>query len=255
MTANNRLSAHSLETQSPSLQRVQGDARPACEIKLLLSQEQALAVEERCRTELLLDPHCLYQSSMGYHIKSLYCDTPEWDVFFRRNRYRLFKFRVRQYGSSTQVYLERKSKKGIVVRKKRWCIPLQQLALLNEDKNEAWEGSWFQGQLIRNRLSPVCLIEYDRVAYYGSSDNEPVRLTFDRNIEGGLFNQWSMTSQLFMQPVLQNLVVCEFKFRGILPTLFKSLMHDLQLSTTGVSKYRYCIETSGILNQEQKNYA
>lgn len=255
MTALYRQSVPSVEAQSPSLRRVQGDTQSACEIKLLLNEEQALAVEDRCRSELLLDPHCTYQSSPGYHIKSLYCDTPQWDVYYRRNRFRLFKFRVRQYGSSTQVFLERKSKKGIVVRKKRWCIPLQQLAQLHEVKGEAWEGSWFQSQLNRNRLSPVCLIEYDRVAYYGSNDHDPVRLTFDRNIEGGLFHEWSMTSPAFSQPILQNQVVCEFKFRGHLPTLFKSVMHELQLSTTGVSKYRHCIETSGILNQEQKNYA
>jgi SPX domain protein involved in polyphosphate accumulation len=234
---------------------MQGQAQPACEIKLILNEEQASAVEDRCRSELLLDPHCMYQSSPGYHIKSLYCDTPQWDVYYRRNRYRLFKFRVRQYGSSSQVYLERKSKKGIVVRKKRWCIPLQQLSQLRDVTEETWEGSWFQNQLIRNRLSPVCLIEYDRVAYYGSSDGEPVRLTFDRNIAGGLLHEWSMTSQLYKQPILQNLVVCEFKFRGRLPSLFKSYMHDLQLSAIGVSKYRYCIEGSGILNQEQKHYA
>ncbi|MBL8821358.1 MAG: polyphosphate polymerase domain-containing protein [Planctomycetia bacterium] len=255
MTAPIRLTVASLETQSPSLRRLQGDTQPACELKLLLSEEQALAVEDRCRLELLLDPHCTNQSSPGYHIKSLYCDTPEWDVFHRRNRFRLFKFRVRQYGSSTQVYLERKSKKGIEVRKKRWCIPLQQLGLLNGDAEQDWEGSWFHNQLIRNRLGPVCLIEYERVAYYGSSGSEPVRLTFDRHIRGGLHHPWSMTSQTFSMPILRNQVVCEFKFRGLLPPLFKSIIHELQLTTSGVSKYRHCIDASGVLKQEQKNYA
>lgn len=255
MSAPIKLSFPSIETQSPSLRRLQGDTQPACELKLLLNEEQALAVEDRCRSDLMLDPHCTNQPSPGYHIKSLYCDTPQWDVYYRRNRYRLFKFRVRQYGSSTQVYLERKSKKGIEVRKKRWCISLQQLSQLNDGAGQAWEGSWFQSQLVRNRLGPVCLIEYDRVAYYGSSGDEPVRLTFDRNIEGGLFKQWSMTSHAMKLPLLNNLVVCEFKFRGNMPPLFKNLIHDLCLTTSGVSKYRHFMEASGILSQEQKNYA
>jgi hypothetical protein len=90
--------------QSPSLDR-RGAAEPARELKLLLDEPLACEVQRRLRPVLSLDPHC--EGDGGYQLTTLYCDTPQLDVLHRRGRYRLFKFRLRRYGTSNRIYLER----------------------------------------------------------------------------------------------------------------------------------------------------
>ncbi len=215
-------------------------------MKFLLSEELAREVEERLASRLSLDPHADPSRGNGYHIRTLYCDTPQLDVFHRVGRYRLFKFRLRQYGVSPKVFLERKSKRGHLVRKRRSTIPLEQIGCFADGPpTSGWEGDWYYRQLARNRFAPVCLIGYDRVAYYGTCSEGPLRLTFDRQIHGGLTSDWSLTPLETSQPLLTGLVVCEFKFRGALPSVFKSVIESLQLSPCGVSKYRHCIQSSG----------
>lgn len=230
--------------ESPSLNSSAGCGLPACEMKFLVDDSLARCVEERLRPHLLPDPHSDPDRGHAYQIRTLYCDTPERAVLQRLGRYRLFKFRLRQYGASPRVFLERKSKRGEVVRKRRTSISREHVAnFALGQPDPAGEAGWFHRQLVRNRLAPVCLIEYERVAYYGKSSGGPVRLTFDRQICGGLASDWSLAPLAKTEPILPGLIVCEFKFRGALPTLFKSAIEALQLVPRGVSKYRHGIQT------------
>ncbi len=232
--------ATELDSRSPSLRGRKAGDLPACEMKFLLDEATAVAVEEFLSPYFDLDPHSAPGNSRsgdrsGYHITTLYCDTPELSVFRRLGRHRLSKFRLRRYGDSPSVHLERKSKRGLVVRKRRSSIDLANL--------DGFTG-WYRNQLDRNRLSPVCLIEYDRVAYCAASVEGPLRLTFDRRIGGVLHDEFSLASPRAMAPILGGRVVCEFKFRGALPSLFKAAIAALQLTPCGVSKFRHCIQTS-----------
>ena len=232
--------AAELDFRSPSLRGRKAGDLPACEMKFLLDDAAAVAVEAFLSPYFELDPHSATGNSglgdrAGYHITTLYCDTPELSVFRRVGRHRLSKFRLRRYGDSSCVYLERKSKRGLIVRKRRSSIDLDCL--------DGFTG-WYRNQLDRNRLSPVCLIEYDRVAYCAASVEGPLRLTFDRRIGGVLHDQYSLSSTRAMAPLLDGRVVCEFKFRGVLPSLFKAAIAALQLTPCGVSKFRHCIQSS-----------
>jgi hypothetical protein len=229
-----RAATPSVDARSPSLRGRRAGDLPACEMKFLLDEATALAVEEMLSIHLSPDPHsrATNDTPLGYHITTLYCDTPEWSVLHRRGRHRLSKFRLRRYGDSPRIFLERKSKRGIVVRKRRSTIDLASLRDFS---------GWYRNQLVRNRLAPVCLIEYDRVAYCGASVEGPLRLTFDRRIGGALHDEWSLASRQSPAPFLAGKVVCEFKFRGALPSLFKSAIATLQLAPCGVSKYRQCV--------------
>jgi hypothetical protein len=231
------------DAQSPSLNSAAERGLRACEMKFLVADRLAREIEERLQPHLLPDPHGNPDEGNAYHIRTLYCDTPERAVLQRLGRYRLFKLRLRQYGASPRVFLERKSKRGEVVRKRRTTIPLDQVANIAVGQPDAaWEAGWFHRQLLRNRLVPVCQIEYQRIAYYGSSSEGPLRLTFDRQIRGGLSGTWSLAPLPATEPILPGLVVCEFKFRGMLPALFKSAIEALQLVPRGVSKYRHGIQ-------------
>src|SRR5262245_6846348 len=96
---------------SPSLDRLRADGPRAFEFKFLLDPAQALEVEARLAAGLSLDPHADEANGNGYQVTTLYCDTPQWDVFHRQGRYRLFKLRLRRYGQAEHVFLERKAKR------------------------------------------------------------------------------------------------------------------------------------------------
>lgn len=232
--------------QSPSLYGA-GDKTPAFEMKFLLDEAQAREVEARLRACLAPDPHADPAVGNGYRITSLYCDTPRWDVFRRAGRYGGFKLRVRQYGACEQLFLERKARRRNRVRKRRSVILLDELARFHAaNLDSGWEGAWFRRQLLRNELAPVCLITYERVAYFGSGLEGPLRLTFDRQIHGTLSTTWSLHAEEPRHHLLARQVVCEFKFRGSLPAIFKSVISAMQLTPTGVSKFRHCLAAWGV---------
>src|SRR5688572_9002893 len=69
----------------------------ATELKFALDTEGAAAVREWARTELVPDPHAADAEGDGYHTTSLYFDTEDLDVFFRRGSHGRAKYRIRRY--------------------------------------------------------------------------------------------------------------------------------------------------------------
>lgn len=225
--------------ESPSLDPKKSGLA-AYEFKFLLDEAQAREVENRLAAHMTLDPNA--DANGNYHISTLYCDTPNLDVYHRRGRHRLSKFRIRRYGESTRIYLELKSKKKQEVRKRRTSIDLDRLDDLVQDRPGASLGAMSYGrQLRRAGAVPVVLIEYDRVAYFAPGANGTLRLTFDRQIRGGATQGWSLNRPNETSQVLSDRVVCEFKFRGAMPSLFKTVVQVMNLAPCGVSKYRLCI--------------
>lgn len=238
---------HPDDARSPSL-RGAGKA-PAREMKFLLDEATAREIEQRLRPVLLADPHSqpLGADGAGYHITTLYCDTPDLRVFHRVGRHRYCKFRLRRYDDSPELYLERKAKRRWTVRKRRSTIPVDELAQFGEsDPGREWPGAAYHRQLQRNALQPVCLIEYDRVAWFGHCSEGPLRLTFDRRIVGGPTGDWSLARGAVSYSLLADQVVCEFKFRGAMPAPFKEVVQALQLVPRGISKFRQCLTAAGV---------
>jgi hypothetical protein len=242
---------HSHRHASPSLHRKRAGGARAFELKFLLSPEEASEVEYRLGPILQLDPHADPARENRYRITTLYCDTPRWQVFHQQGRFRLFKLRLRRYGESEQIYLERKAKRKDHVRKLRSSIAMELLggfaepAKILDDKALNGFGGWYHRQLRRNELRPACLVEYQRTAYFGASADGPVRLTFDRQVHGGLVDAWSFEMPARQEQILTSQVVCEFKYRGPMPALFKSAMEAMQLTPGRVSKYRLCVQALG----------
>jgi hypothetical protein len=234
------------EALSPSLRPwIPGDA-PAFEMKFLLDDARARDVESRIAARLSPDPHSDPKLRNAYHISTIYCDTPEFDVFHRVGSYRRRKYRLRRYGNEPLVFLERKTKRGERVRKRRAKIDgcdLSSLSAFSTDPD--WPGHWFHKQLVQRRLEPVCNVQYLRTAYVGIGDEGPLRLTFDRDVRTRLVKDWLLPPTVDGIPVLTGHVVCEFKFRGNLPALFKGIIQELALEPTGISKFRHCFRAAG----------
>lgn len=233
--------------QSPSL-TPRGGGAAAFEVKFLLDESLADEVTRWANARLTRDIHASDEQGGAYSTTSLYTDTPESDVYFRSPKYKRRKFRVRRYGHEPWVFLERKNKAGDRVSKRRDKVLVDELERLAPTLAVTdWPGHWFHQRLLRRRLQPTCLISYERAAFYGSCAEGPLRLTMDRRVQGQLWDQWTVAPVTAGQPLLENQVILELKFRDALPQPFKQLVADLQLQPRPVSKYRRCREAFGVL--------
>ena len=243
-----RNTASSDYAESPSLSAWSDRRVRAYELKFLLSEAQACEVEARARTQLVSDPHADPNLGNAYRITSLYCDTARFDVFHRIGAGKRRKHRLRRYDLAPGIFLERKTRRGDRVRKRRTLIPDAELALLAHPMSVMeWPGHWFHRHLLCRQLAPVCLIGYERVALTGPSPEGPLRLTFDRSIRGALSSAWRVDPVEAGVGVLTGQVVCEFKYRAFLPTLFKQIIEAMHLTPRAVSKYQVFLSASGLM--------
>jgi len=233
--------------ESPSLvARGEADG-PAFEMKFLLPERCALDIEAWAQGRLMLDPHGDPALDGAYRTTSLYCDTPDLDVYRRSRLYRRRKFRVRRYGAAPGTFLERKSTWGDRVGKQRTGITEEELSNLAMPMSlVTWSGHWFHRSLLARQLGPACLIAYQRTAYVGKCAEGPLRLTLDRRVRGILTSEWNPAPFGGGLPLLTGDVIVEFKFRSALPGPFKELVAEMQLAPSKVSKYRLCREAWGV---------
>jgi hypothetical protein len=232
--------------ESPSLASAKDRAGPAYELRFLLDEEQAYRVEAWARRHLAVDPHGDPALGGAYRTTSLYCDTPELDVYYRMPRYKHRKFRVRRYGTASWVFVERKSKWGDRVEKRRDAISEEDVPLLAHPMSLAsWPGHWFHRRLLLRRLGPACRIVYQRTAYVGACAEGPLRLTLDRHVRGILTSEWNLTPFEGGLRLLADQVILELKFRSALPALLKRVVETHRLSPRTASKYRLCCEAWG----------
>ena len=234
--------ADRVEVESPSL-FAGGGGPTAYEMKFLLTEEQAREVAVRVSTRLALDPYADPALDNGYLITSVYTDTPDYDVL-RRTGASSRKYRARGYGIGGPVFVERKTKRGDEVRKRRNRVPSGDLSILDAvELAPDWPGEWFRRQTANRRLRPVCRISYERVAYMGPSDGGAIRVTFDRRVRGAVVNGWEVAPVDPAPGLLDGRVICEFKFRVAMPGLLKGVIEGLGLCPSSVSKYRLFMET------------
>ncbi|MBI3864812.1 MAG: polyphosphate polymerase domain-containing protein [Planctomycetia bacterium] len=214
-------------------------------MKFLLADDLACQVESALAPHLVHDPFSVPELGNAYRVTTVYCDTPELDVYHGLGSHKRRKYRLRCYGDESRVYLERKTKRAQQVRKKRTWVAAEDLAGLSQfQPRPDWQGDWFHQQLLKRRSNPVCCLSYLRTAYVGTSEHGPIRLTFDRQLAGAATTAWLPHQADAPIPFLGEQVVCEFKFRGALPVPFKSVIQSLQLTPCGVSKYRHCMQTA-----------
>jgi hypothetical protein len=237
----------SISFESPSLAAPTAAIGPAFELKFLLDESGAQRVEAWAHAILAFDPHGDPARCGAYLTTSLYCDTPELDVYYRSPSYRRRKFRARRYGNAPWIYLERKSKRGDRVAKRRTPIGEEELTPLGLPMSlVTWPGHWFHRSVVARRLGPACRIAYERTAYVGTCSEGPLRLTLDRRLRGMLAEGWNLGPFEGGLPLLASRVILELKFCSALPLPFKQLIQELSLAPSPVSKYRLCREAWGV---------
>lgn len=220
------------------------DRTDAYELKFHLPADAAARAEEWARRRLTPDVHGV---EGRYQITSLYCDTAAMDVYHKTKGFKRAKFRVRRYGDGETIFLERKRRKGDVVKKRRDAVAPPELPLLGgSDVSLEWPGWWFYRQVQFKGLRPSVCIGYTRTAFMGTSATGAVRLTLDRGVSGLPAEGWAVPSVQGGKVLLSDSVILELKFRATLPPLFLELLSELPPSGPGVSKYRLCVDAFGL---------
>lgn len=213
----------------------------ARETKFLVDAAKADGIRAWAREHLARDPSGEGPTGDEYSTTSLYFDTKNYDVYYQRRSYKRAKYRIRRYGLSDVVFLERKFRSSRLLAKRRTIVPVKDLAWLDEAKSDtAWPGHWFHRRLLLRGLQPIMQFSYTRVARLGQAENGPVRLTLDTNLRAlPMFDKAFIPGVgVPVTPFMNNQVVLELKYRVELPALFRKLVEEFKLSRAKVSKYR-----------------
>jgi hypothetical protein len=227
---------------SPSVQRGTGDRIPAFELKFVVPEETARRVSAWAASWMLRDAHADPAADGAYQTTTLYLDTSARDVFHRSVGFRRRKFRLRRYGDGESIFLERKSRRQDQVRKRRACVSYGELAALWDAPQLPDDAAWFVAKVNELQLQPTCRVSYGREAFVAAGEAGPLRVTLDRHIRGVPETNWDLTPVApragTAAEILAGDVVCEFKFRDVMPTIFREAIAALELHAGSMSKYR-----------------
>ena len=238
---------------SPSLRT--GSAPPAVqpsfELKFLLAENVAGAVESWARASLQPDPHGVPALAGAYGITTLYLDTPRFDVFHRAPELEGGKLRLRSYGAGGLVYLERKKRQGNRVEKRRTAESEGEIGKIESAPAAGGPGDWFRAEVVARSFRPACLLTYLRTAFFGTADHGGFRLTLDRRIVCARASGWAVApvGAESGAHLAAGQVVCELKFRTAMPLPLKDLVARLGLATSPVSKYRQACVATGLAGE------
>jgi hypothetical protein len=226
----------------------------AAEIKFQVPEFAADEILKWAGPRLLPDPNASGNGQSGaYQITSLYFDTQEFDVYHRNGSFGRSKYRIRRYGSSKVVFLERKLKTRGLVSKRRAAVGVEELERLQEAEADAsWPGFWYHQRLLARELRPICQITYHRIAMVAMTQHGPLRLTLDRCIQAVLLNVVGFNDLSASIPISNDQVVVELKFRMDMPVLFKDLVQQFAMVPKRISKYRLAAAALGLVEPDQE---
>lgn len=237
---------------SPSLEP-SARGRLAHELKFVVDLDLAEEIHGWSRAHLQADPCGNGPDHDGYDITTLYLDTPGFDVLRRQDSFGRGKYRIRRYGESDQIFVERKMKSRGLVGKRRSNIPRQELPLLAlNEPDPAWPAAWFHRRLLLRNLHPVCQVSYSRIARVGQVEEGPVRLTIDRGLHAWHASDWAFVTRKPSPDLTAGIAIVELKFRDVLPQLFERLLLGYPLAPRNMSKYRLAARELGFAARPEK---
>jgi hypothetical protein len=212
----------------------------ASEVKYLVSAAQGAAIERWATRWLSADPN-----GGQYAVTSLYFDTADRRVLNRHGSFGRAKYRIRRYGDSQKVFLERKLRTNQVVVKRRSLVDMDDLALLDTSQlDRHWRpGNWFQQRLQARALRPAWQISYQRTARQSESHLGPIRLTLDRDLAAAPIRSIAFEDEGTTPLFGDGEMILELKFRRAMPELFHDLVDEFSLRAQPVSKFRLAATT------------
>jgi hypothetical protein len=206
------------------------------ELKYLISYYDYLQLRKTLKKIMRHDQH---GTSERYPVNSIYFD----DLFYNGAQDKLFgnerheKFRIRYYDDDKKLKFECKERLGHYSTKYSRSLSLEQKdAILTGrifDLMDILEDEVISKYVLKHKLDylkPTFFVSYEREAYHTIKDD--VRITFDFDLHGipyGLEGSGYMPKH--------SLVICEIKYRHVLPKLYKDLFTDVGFTEQSYSKY------------------
>lgn len=243
--------------------------RQRFERKYLLTETQAVTARELVRCYLTLDAYAQASpNGYSYQVHSLYLDSADLLTYWawvccEKKR---FKLRIRYYDDNpdSPLFFEIKRRVNDCIFKRRaWVRRTAVPALLGgqvpgpehlvNDGPEPMAALHQFCELVRRiEARPTVHIGYMREAWV-STQNNSVRVTFDRCVRASLQRTVDLTTQ--MQHSISPFgayVVLELKFTDRFPDWLRDMVQQLNLVASGVSKY--CTSVGAFFGEQVTAY-
>ena len=216
------------------------------EYKYFCTAIQAQMIKSRIQCFMQLDDHV--SQSGSYNVRSLYFD----DIFntgYHANEDGTEpreKYRIRIYDNDAScIFLEKKQKRRGITIKDACVLTIDQAeSLIRGCEIECKIDSplllnEFLARSKRQKLSPVVIVDYDRIPYTYPLGN--VRVTFDQNVASSNQILKFFDRDIAKRPILESgRQIMEVKWDNFLPDYVKQTLQTGSLPRTAFSKYYYC---------------
>ena len=216
------------------------------ELKFKISNSAAEVLKQKLSLILKKDKNAYY-SDGSYLIKSLYFDDLDSSSYYEKMDGVLYrkKYRIRIYNNNDEfIRLEKKMKHNTYTAKEQMLISKDIYSkILNGKLDEIDSPTGLLEEFITNsktkHLVPSVIVLYHRTAFtYPISD---VRITFDSNIQSGLYSYDLFNKDVPMYDVSEpGKQVLEVKFNEVLPLHIANLLNDIPSCKEAVSKFAIC---------------
>ena len=216
------------------------------ELKFKISNSAAEVLKQKLSLILKKDKNAYY-SDGSYLIKSLYFDDLDSSSYYEKMDGVLYrkKYRIRIYNNNDEfIRLEKKMKHNTYTAKEQMLISKDIYSkILNGKIDEIENATGLLEEFITNskvkHLVPSIIDLYHRTAFtYPISD---VRITFDSNIQSGLYSYDLFNKDVPMYDVSEpGKQVLEVKFNEVLPLHIANLLNDIPSCKEAVSKFAIC---------------
>ncbi len=232
------------------------------ELKYIIDRGRAGAIRDFLRSYLVPDEHAPPDEAYGYHVQSLYMDSPSLALYHQtmnglKNR---FKLRIRFYNDEpgSPIFLEIKRRVTDVIRKQRAAVTRDGLRRLLSGRrpleSQLHKPSVKSASALQNFCS-LCdeigargrvFICYMREAYV-SPNSDQVRVTFDRQLFGSPYRpgQEVRLQTQGTRPTMGG-VILELKFTDRFPQWMREMAQTFNLERCSVPKYCECIQAMGL---------
>ncbi len=216
------------------------------ELKFKISNSAAEVLKQKLSLILDKDKYAYY-SDGSYLIRSLYFDDRDSSSYYEKMDGVLYrkKYRIRMYNEDDSfIRLEKKMKHNNWTAKEQMLISKDIYSkILNGKVDDIDNPSGLLLEFINDYktkgLIPSIIVEYQRVAFtYPVSD---VRITFDSNIQSGLYNYDLFDTNYPRFDVSEKgKQVLEVKFNEVLPLHIANVLNDIPSCREAVSKFAIC---------------
>jgi hypothetical protein len=231
------------------------------EYKYYVDEGRARAIRSFVESYLEPDEFLIRFGGIGYPVCSLYLDNTGlllYDQTMQGQKNR-FKLRIRFYDNNPEnpAFLEIKRRETDVIKKKRAAVTRKGARLVLEGYPPSADflfaphrqsakvlDALYEFCQLRDRIGAAgCTYVYYHRQAYVSPGSSQARVTFDRQLEGGIYvpgTELAIPTDS-ARPKLEG-VVLELKFTDRFPNWMELLAEDFNLQRTSVPKYVKCVD-------------